>query len=232
MRDKENKKRLDKIYQEAHKEEIAAKKKIYRETHKEEIARKKKECTERKKEHYLNKKKEYYRENKERILKEQKEKYVNDINFKERTKNRATEYRKNNPEKKRKSDYLFLKNRRAVDPLYRLRDSISANIRVRISKGEKKTFEILGCSIEEYKQYLEKMFSNEMSWDNYGEWEIDHIIPISFYDLSIKENIYRAFNYRNTRPLLKIDNLIKSNSFDKLLVENFEIKDLLPLENK
>ena len=53
-----------------------------------------------------------------------------------------------------------------------------------------------------------------MNWDNYGEyWEIDHIKPISLFDLTIEDNMYKCFNYINTQPLEKIENKIKSNKY-------------------
>ena len=43
-----------------------------------------------------------------------------------------------------------------------------------------------------------------MNWKNHGKiWEVDHITPLSKFDLTIEENIYKAFNYRNTQPLFK-----------------------------
>ena len=49
-----------------------------------------------------------------------------------------------------------------------------------------------------------------MSWDNYGVWEIDHIIPISAFDLfNTPPNIINALD--NLQPLWKIENINKSN---------------------
>jgi hypothetical protein len=71
---------------------------------------------------------------------------------------------------------------------------------------------LLGCTLDEVKQYLEKQFINNMSWENHGDcWEIDHIIPCDFFDLT---NIYdqqRCFHYTNLQPLNKTENRIKSN---------------------
>ncbi|AYV85713.1 MAG: hypothetical protein Satyrvirus33_3 [Satyrvirus sp.] len=50
-----------------------------------------------------------------------------------------------------------------------------------------------------------------MSYDNYGEWHVDHIIPISRFNLSILQEAKKCFNYSNLQPLWKIDNLKKSN---------------------
>lgn len=75
-----------------------------------------------------------------------------------------------------------------------------------------RTIEYLGCSIGEYVEYLEKMFDENMTWENQGEyWEIDHIKPISSFDLNIEENLYKCFHYKNTQPLEKTKNRQKSN---------------------
>lgn len=49
-----------------------------------------------------------------------------------------------------------------------------------------------------------------MNFKNYGEWEIDHIIPVSSFDFSIKQNIFECFNFRNLQPLWRIEqNIIR-----------------------
>lgn len=77
-----------------------------------------------------------------------------------------------------------------------------------------KTLDMLGCTIDEFKQYLENQFDPNMSWDNYGKgkyWEIDHIIPCDAFDLTLKEEQYRCFHYSNLQPLPIIENRKKSN---------------------
>ena len=77
-----------------------------------------------------------------------------------------------------------------------------------------RTIEYLGCTMEEYTQYLEQMFNQDINWDNYGEyWEIDHIKPIDAFDLNDETQLYEAFNYINTQPLKKEDNREKSNRY-------------------
>jgi hypothetical protein len=78
------------------------------------------------------------------------------------------------------------------------------------------THEILGCTYEEFMVYIENQFADGMSWDNYPEWEYDHIYPIS---LAIDEEHLIALNhYTNFQPLWREDNRRKSNK----LPEDFE----------
>ena len=77
-----------------------------------------------------------------------------------------------------------------------------------------RTIEYLGCNVKEYALYLEEQFDGNMNWDNYGEyWEIDHIKPIDAFDLNSEEELYSAFNFKNTQPLSKIENRVKSNMY-------------------
>lgn len=69
----------------------------------------------------------------------------------------------------------------------------------------------LGCSIEEFKIYIESKFLPGMTWDNHGQygWHIDHIQPLASFDLSDPEQCKIACHYTNLQPLWWIDNLQK-----------------------
>jgi hypothetical protein len=72
--------------------------------------------------------------------------------------------------------------------------------------------ELLGCSIEEFKTYLEGLFQADMSWDNYGKyWEVDHIIPLSRVDLTNVDVLKLVCHYTNLQPLTKLENIKKGN---------------------
>jgi hypothetical protein len=89
------------------------------------------------------------------------------------------------------------------DELFKLRTVISSRINAHL-KGKtksKSTIEHLGCDIKFYKEYLTNMFSEDMSWDNYGtHWEIDHITPLAKGG---------ALHYTNTQPLTVFENRSK-----------------------
>ncbi len=71
----------------------------------------------------------------------------------------------------------------------------------------------LGCNIEQLKKYLESKFQSGMSWDNYGlhGWHIDHIKPLSIFNLEDRNQLLEACHYTNLQPLWAKDNLIKGN---------------------
>ncbi len=75
----------------------------------------------------------------------------------------------------------------------------------------------LGCSIVFLKQHLKSQFQEGMSWDNYGsEWEIDHIKPLSLFDLSDRTQLLRACNWQNLQPLWVFDNRSKGNKYEEI----------------
>lgn len=100
---------------------------------------------------------------------------------------------------------------------------IAENLRSRLSRAIKKGYKPvsavsdLGCSIEDFKRHLESKFYNHkktgkaMSWDNYGEWHIDHVDAISKFDLTNEEELKKACHYTNLQPLWAPDNLSKGN---------------------
>lgn len=75
------------------------------------------------------------------------------------------------------------------------------------------TIELLGCSSSKLRQHLESLWTEGMSWDNYGiyGWHIDHKHPISSFDLSCPEQMKLCCHYTNLQPLWAKDNLSKSN---------------------
>jgi len=97
------------------------------------------------------------------------------------------------------------------DPKGYLRYIVSSRIKMALkAKKSKKSFEYLGCNIEFYKTHIEKQFTEGMTWDNMGEWEIDHITPIMYNKPSMEEVIERL-HWSNTQPLWKADNMAKGN---------------------
>lgn len=125
------------------------------------------------------------------------------------------EYRKDNADKIRKQKTVYIRERRRTDPGYRL----LGNCRKRVYDALKgrcksaRTKELLGCSIEDYKAYLESKFQEGMTWDNYGRggWVVDHIMPCAAFDLSRPDQQKECFVYTNTQPLWEQDNIVKSD---------------------
>lgn len=104
----------------------------------------------------------------------------------------------------------------------RIENKIARNIRIRLyvavkTRGIEKadhTMKLLGCTKKQLLDHLERKFTEGMTWDNYGQWEIDHIIPISSVDLSKPEEQARIAHFTNLQPLWKVDNQTKSNKLE------------------
>ena len=96
------------------------------------------------------------------------------------------EYRKKNIKKCRATVRKYNKNRRKTDVLFKLRGNMSNNLvsllKKRNTTKKGKTEIMLGYTVKELKEHLEKQFNDQMNWNNYGSyWQIDHIIPLSWF---------------------------------------------------
>jgi len=209
LKNKEKRKESQKEYALNNKEKIKEKRKEYRLNNKEKI-------NERKKEHYLNNKekinernKEYILNNKEKLKEYRKEYYLNN---KEKINERNKEYRLNNKEKINE----YFKQRKKTDPLFKLSGSIRNLIYYSITRQgyskRSKTYKILGCTFEEFKIHLEKQFTKGMTWENQGEWHLDHIYPVSLAE--DEDHLIKLNHYTNFQPLWAIDNLVKGNKLN------------------
>lgn len=93
----------------------------------------------------------------------------------------------------------------------RLRQRLSKAIRGRYKSGS--AVRDLGCSIEEFMEYIAAKFQPGMGWDNYGSWHLDHIKPLYLFDLSDKNQLRLAVHYSNLQPLWAIDNSSKQHKY-------------------
>jgi len=75
---------------------------------------------------------------------------------------------------------------------------------------------LVGCTIEFIKGYLEAQFEPNMSWDNYGEWHIDHILPCASFDLTLPEEQQKCFHYTNLQPLWATTEIAIKYGSDKI----------------
>jgi len=116
----------------------------------------------------------------------------------------------------------WTKTQRQTNPQYKLKQILRGrylDALKRHTSGGKvnkhhSAIDLLGCSIEFYKQYLEQQFKPDMNWENHGTlWEIDHIKPCAAFDLTNSKHQQECFNYTNTQPLYYSDNRIKKDKF-------------------
>jgi hypothetical protein len=143
---------------------------------------------------------------------------------------RAKQWRRDNPERYKESmDEYYEANSEAIrerskqwarDNPERVRERQRAlratpegrlihNLRNRVNKimnridiaKDNTTMELLGCDVQTAKSHIESQFTVGMSWDNYGDWDIDHIRPCASFNLAKPEEQRKAFHYQNLQPL-------------------------------
>ena len=78
----------------------------------------------------------------------------------------------------------------------------------------------LGCSIDFFKFHIENQFEDWMNWDNHGEWHLDHIVPLYWFDLSHLVSFKAAVHYTNYQPMKAIDNMTKNRWVDEYILDD------------
>jgi hypothetical protein len=154
-----------------------------------------------------------YKNNREKKLYQRK---INRLKNPEKHRNYNRKYRL-------REGYKILKNRNsrrryATNVNERLRKNLCNRIRIALftnnTKKKNELYNLLGCNITDLKLYLESKFKEGMSWENYGKWHIDHVRPCASYDLSIVENQFLCFNFKNLQPLWDYENLSKGSKYE------------------
>jgi hypothetical protein len=101
------------------------------------------------------------------------------------------------------------------DPISHLKRIVATRI-YHALKAEKDrgSLEYLGCDITTFRKHIADQFKDNMTWDNYGEWEIDHICPVKYKKDGIPpslEEVAERLHYTNTQPLWKYENMATGN---------------------
>ena len=211
-----------KQWRDENKERIAEYNKQYHQENKERLNERAKQWREKNKE----RRKQYDEENKERIS--ERAKQWREKN-KERISEREKQYRKENKERLKQwrdenREYLNerKKQRKITDPLYKLK----CNLRSRTAKAFRyqsyrktsKTAEMLGVPYEIAFAHIERQFTKGMTWENQGEWHIDHIIPLA--SAETESELIQLCHYTNLQPLWAFDNISKSDN----LIDGTQVK--------
>lgn len=108
----------------------------------------------------------------------------------------------------------YEKQRLYKDTEFRLQHNLRSNFRKFLRNGikTKRVVELLKCSWDELCQHLQKQFKPNMTFENYGSWHVDHIIPCKAF--STDEQHY-CWWYMNLQPLWKEENFSKGGSYNE-----------------
>jgi hypothetical protein len=156
-------------------------------------------------------KKQHYKQNKEKIY--------------EARKAYQHQYYQENKQKKKEQTRTNQKKRRDSDVCFRIATNLRNRFRAAlVGIGYKRGSAVrdIGCSFEELRTHLESLFQPGMSWENYGEWEIDHMKPVSSFDLREEEQQRTVNHYTNLQPLWKTENRSKSGKWEDDTIDSVE----------
>ena len=177
------------------------KKREYMKKYRQDNEEKLKEYREKNKEKVKEQKRLYYLANKEKINKRNKK-------WNEKNKKKVTE----------KTKLYYLKNK---EKIFSIENRLWRNLTNRCWNGLKRDNAVrcdshqalIGCNKYEFKDYMESLWTEGMSWENYGrghgKWQIDHIKPLTSFDLTDPEQQKKCFHHSNCQPLWFADNMKK-----------------------
>jgi hypothetical protein len=127
------------------------------------------------------------------------------------------QYREKNIDKIRETKRNYEKYRKSTDPIYKLISNFRTAIYIVLKENKldkySNYFNMVGYSALDLKEHLEKQFIDGMTWENYGEWHIDHIKPISLFVFeSVDDKEFKeCWSLNNLQPMWGVENIKKSN---------------------
>ena len=136
---------------------------------------------------------------------------------KEHRKEYLKEYREKNIDNIRKTKRDYERNRKSRDPLYKLISNFRTAIYTVLKESNVDKyghyFDILQYTPEQLITHLELQFKDDMSWDNYGVWHVDHKLPITSFDIQEMgdKEFMSCWSLDNLQPMWGIENIRKSN---------------------
>lgn len=147
----------------------------------------------------------YFNKHKDELLSKSRDYYQNN---KEKHKISVENWINNNKEHRLEKERIRKRKDRKLRPyVHAWRDSLKSALDRLGRKKEGHTIDLLGYSPIQLKKHIENRFKEGMSWDNYGEWEIDHIREICTFDKNTPINIVNSLD--NLQPLWSNENLEK-----------------------
>jgi hypothetical protein len=201
---------------ERNRDKISAQRKLYDEKNKEKLQAYHKEYHQKNREKALIDRKEWYqKQDREEQLQQRREWYQNN---KEKHAANREKYEQENKDRLRAARRKWENNRLKTDLNYCLQKTLRGRIRASLkglTKKQERTEELIGCTIEEFRAYIESQFKEGMTWENWSAygWHIDHRIPLTWFNLENENCRKLAFHYKNMQPLWWDQNIKKNNRY-------------------
>lgn len=157
----------------------------------------------------------YYNLNKPIILKKNKILVHNwYLKNKHKIQEQSKIYREQHKDKTNKQ----FKEKYSNNPIFKVavlfRGMLYLNLKKQLATKQNHSKEICGCTWKELVNHIESQFQTDMSWSNYGKWQIDHIKPCASFDLSKTEQLFECFHFTNLQPLWAKENKQKGSYLD------------------
>lgn len=94
-----------------------------------------------------------------------------------------------------------------------LRERMSTALwhQMRGARKGKSVLEFIGCSVDELKAHLERQFAPGMTWENYGEWHVDHVMPCALFDHTNDDEVRMCWHFSNLQPMWAVENIAKKD---------------------
>ena len=176
----------------------------------EKILKQKKKYHIKNRDKILQKAKEYADANKEAIRERCRQYYCQN---KEKFKQRNLEYYHKNKEQVLKSNAAYQNTKLKEDPLYKFKHRTRTRIYQSFSGNgyskKSQACKILGCNYQDFLNHITFQFTEGMTLENYGEWHLDHILPVAA--ATTEEEVITLNHYTNFQPLWAKDNLCKGD---------------------
>ena len=156
--------------------------------------------------------KRYVNKNKERLSEYHKEWSKGN---REHLQSYHQQWRDTNREHVNEKKRIYEKNKKDTDPHYRLscytRTAVYTCLKENNISKYRSTFDLLPFTLESLITHLEKQFTEGMCWDNYGEWHLDHILPMNSFDFDEENSFSDCWSLGNLQPLWGFENLTKGS---------------------
>lgn len=109
----------------------------------------------------------------------------------------------------------YQQHRLLTDPAFKLTSNLRRRVHsvLRGRPPSAHTLDLIGCDVDFLRRWLEAKFQPGMTWENYGEWHVDHIMPCASFDLSDPVQQRTCFRWTNLQPLWASDNIRKSDNY-------------------
>lgn len=125
-------------------------------------------------------------------------------------------YRLKHPEKY-KEQCRQNRRKQAAKPINRILSNVRKRLRD-VMRGKRGALNVVGCTRKQLQDHLQSQFTKQMHWNNYGTyWHVDHIVPVSHFDLTNSEHVKLVHHYTNLRPMEAKANMMRGNKIEQPL---------------